>query len=84
MMLIASKVDLREDEVTILRMKRLKNQKPVSTKEGEAMAKRIGAVSYHEYSANLQETIPPICDKILEIYLDPPPRAYGDESCNVL
>jgi GTPase SAR1 family protein len=49
--LIGTKLDLRVDEVNNLRLKRLKNQKPVSMEEGTAMAKRIGAVSYFETSA---------------------------------
>lgn len=49
--IVATKGDLREDEVNILRLKRLKNQKPVSREEGQAMAKRVGAIAYHEVSA---------------------------------
>lgn len=46
--LVGTKLDLRLDEVNNLR---LKNQKPVTTVEGFAMAKRIGAVSYFETSS---------------------------------
>lgn len=49
--IVGSKSDLRDEVINILRLQRLKNQKPVTREQGEAMAKRVGAVSYHECSA---------------------------------
>lgn len=48
--LCATKIDLREDENTLDKLKD-KGQKPVSFKEGCKMAKEIGAFSYCETSS---------------------------------
>jgi GTPase SAR1 family protein len=52
--LVGTKLDLRLNKDNNSRLKRLKNQKPVSMEEGAAMAKRIGAVSYFETSSDIK------------------------------
>lgn len=49
-MLIGSKLDLREDEETLERLKE-KKLVPVSYEEGLSMAQNIGAISYKEVSS---------------------------------
>lgn len=48
--LCGTKIDLREDPIVIARLAG-KNAKPVTREEGEAKAKKIGALAYIETSA---------------------------------
>lgn len=49
--LIGTKNDLRQDKVSLLRLDRLQNLKPIKVEEGIKMAKRLSAVKYLECSA---------------------------------
>ena len=48
--LVGTKLDLRTDNETIEHL-RLRNMKPVTREQGEAMAKKIGAKLYHEVAS---------------------------------
>ncbi|KAA8499641.1 Rho-related GTP-binding protein RhoQ [Porphyridium purpureum] len=49
-MLVGTKLDLRKDPEELAKMAK-RNLMPISTKEGEECARRIGAIAYHECSA---------------------------------
>jgi GTPase SAR1 family protein len=49
--LIGTKNDLRQDKVSLLRLDRIQNEKPILFEEGEKLAKRTSAVKYFECSA---------------------------------
>jgi Ras-related C3 botulinum toxin substrate 1 len=58
--LVGTKIDLREDAETIKKLKE-KNQSPVTAAVGTAMAKDIGAVKYTECSALTQKGLKVCC-----------------------
>jgi hypothetical protein len=49
-MLIGTKIDLRDDRVSLLRLDRLQNLKPITVDEGFKLASENAAV-FHECSA---------------------------------
>ena len=53
MILVGTHLDLRDDEATIQRLKKLKLA-PITREQGEVMQKKIGAVAYMECSALTQ------------------------------
>jgi small GTP-binding protein len=50
LMLVATKIDLRDDKVSLLRLDRLQNSKPITAEEGFAFSKNINA-TFHECSS---------------------------------
>jgi small GTP-binding protein len=56
MILVGSKLDLRDNEDTISNLKK-KDQKPITCEQGEALAKEIGAYKYVECSALTQKNL---------------------------
>jgi len=49
--LVATKIDLRDDSETIERCQERHNRSPISAKEGEEKAKELGALGYFETSS---------------------------------
>lgn len=49
--IVGTKGDLRQDKVSLLRLDRIQNQKPITGDEGRKLAKRMSAVKYLECSA---------------------------------
>lgn len=49
--LVGTKSDLKEDKVSLLRLDRLQNLRPISTNEGEKLARKIQASKFIECSA---------------------------------
>ena len=68
--LVGTKVDLREDEEILERLQK-KRQKPVTTKQGEKLAKKIGAYCYLECSALTQKGLKDVYDTAVISVLDP-------------
>ena len=68
--LVGTKLDLREDEETIERLRNIK-EKPVKSVEGEEMAERHGAVKYAECSALTQEGLKDVFDEAIKAVLRP-------------
>lgn len=50
-MIIGTKTDLRDDKVSLLRLDRLQNQKPITVEEGYLFSRRYDSTSFHECSA---------------------------------
>ncbi|XP_063050683.1 cdc42 homolog [Engraulis encrasicolus] len=59
--LVATKADLRDDVYVRQRLKK-KNQEPVTTEDGKAMAERIGAYAYMECSAKTSRGVKTVFD----------------------
>ena len=63
-LLVGTQVDLREDEVTIERLSRNKQQ-PLTQEMGEKLAKELGAVKYVECSALTQKGLKNVFDEAI-------------------
>lgn len=50
LMIVGTKIDLRNDRVSLLRLDRLQNQKPISVEDGYLYARSENAI-FHECSA---------------------------------
>lgn len=70
--LVGTKLDLRSDAHTA-EVLRKKNQVPISTEEGQEMAKQIGAKKYLECSALTQAGLKNVFDSSIRLVLAPPP-----------
>eukprot|EP01117_Protostelium_nocturnum_P002121 TRINITY_DN12762_c0_g1_i1.p1 TRINITY_DN12762_c0_g1~~TRINITY_DN12762_c0_g1_i1.p1 ORF type:complete len:190 (+),score=56.31 TRINITY_DN12762_c0_g1_i1:48-617(+) len=64
--LVGTKIDLREDEKVISELSG-KNEKVISSEEGDKKAKEIGAVHYLECSALTQKGLKDALDQIVKI-----------------
>lgn len=71
--LAATQSDLREDPTEIRRLARYK-QRPVSTEEGQKMAKKVKAAAYVECSALTQHGLKNVFDEAILTALDPPSK----------
>lgn len=69
--LVGTKTDLRE-EYHVLDELLEKGQKPVTTAQGQKLAKEVGAIRYIECSAALQLGIQELFDYSIRAVLDPP------------
>ena len=81
--LVGTKVDLREDPSEVEKLKQ-KNKAPISQAQGEAMRKKIGAVSYKECSALTQVGLKDIFDEAIRIVLFPEPKKASKGKCSLL
>lgn len=73
MILCGCKMDLRTDPVELERLAK-RGQKPVTTSEGEKVARNIGADSFFECSALTQEGLKDVFDEALLSAWDPLPK----------
>lgn len=71
LMIVGTKIDLRNDRVSLLRLDRLQNQKPISVEDGY-MYSRYENIAFHECSALEEIGIDDIFSKIIKIYKTPP------------
>lgn len=72
MILVGCKMDLRIDQVELERL-RAKGQRPITTQEGERVARTIGADSFFECSALTQQGLKDVFDEALLSAWDPLP-----------
>ncbi|XP_074661341.1 cell division control protein 42 homolog [Tubulanus polymorphus] len=68
--LVGTQNDLRTDEKTIRRLQK-SNHKPTTPEQGEALAKKIGAVKYVECSALTQIGLKDVFDEAILAVLEP-------------
>eukprot|EP01092_Planopodium_desertum_P002927 TRINITY_DN14897_c4_g1_i1.p1 TRINITY_DN14897_c4_g1~~TRINITY_DN14897_c4_g1_i1.p1 ORF type:complete len:207 (-),score=35.84 TRINITY_DN14897_c4_g1_i1:102-692(-) len=83
-LLVGTKVDLREDAEQLARL-REKGLEPVSTSQGEELAKEINAEKYMECSALTQKGLKQVFDQAIKIVIMPrkkPTKKSG--GCTVL
>ncbi|KAG6337334.1 hypothetical protein ID866_1759 [Astraeus odoratus] len=71
--LVGTKLDLREDPATIERL-RDRRMQPITYSQGVAMARDIGAVKYLECSALTQKGLKTVFDEAIRAVLNPPPK----------
>ncbi|KAJ2761111.1 Rho GTPase protein rac1 [Coemansia nantahalensis] len=83
MILVGTKLDLREDGDTIERL-RAKSQAPVSFGQGMQMQKDIGAAKYLECSALTQKGLKNVFDDAIRVVLSPPQAPRKSKKCVVL
>lgn len=72
--LVGTKADLRRRADVIHRLNEY-NEKPVTSDEGEALAKKIGAKRYVECSALTQQGLQTVIDCVLEDFIPAPKKA---------
>jgi len=66
--LVGTKLDARNDQATIERLKN-QGQKPVSTEQGQELARKIKAVRYMECSAKTNEGLKAVFDEAIKAVL---------------
>jgi len=70
--LVGTKVDLREDQVTTEKLAS-KKQAPITYEQGLQMIQEIGAVKYMECSALTQTGLKAVFDESIRAVISPPP-----------
>ncbi len=68
--LVGLKIDLREDKTTLAELSE-KGVKPISTTEGQAIGKEIGAYRYLECSALTQKGLKEVFDEAVRCVVNP-------------
>jgi len=81
--LVGTKVDLREDPDTIAKL-REKKLNCISEVQGQSLAKEIGAVKYLECSALTQKGLKNVFDETIRAVLYPPPKKKEKRKCQLL
>ncbi len=71
MLLVATKLDLRDDTDTLTRLA-AEHLQPVTSEEGLAVAKEIGAARYMECSGRTRNGVPEVFDEAVRVVLTPP------------
>jgi len=87
LILVGTKLDLRDDNESIEKL-RQQNQAPITTPEGQNLAKEIGAVTYMECSALTQKGLKQVFDQAIKSVIRPrpstTPNKKKDASCLLL
>jgi Ras-related C3 botulinum toxin substrate 1 len=86
MILVGTKLDLRDDPDTIQRL-REKGHEPITTEKGHQLAKDIGAARYMECSALTQKGLKQVFDAAIKSVLMQPSDAVGKQktkACSLL
>ncbi len=83
MILVGTKLDLREDRETIEKLK-LQRMAPISYPQGVQVAKEIGAVKYLECSALTQKGLKNVFDEAIRAVLCPPQQSRPKKKCLIL
>eukprot|EP00736_Rhodelphis_marinus_P004890 Rmarinus@m.9578 len=81
--LVGTKLDLRDDDDTKKRLSD-KGLSPITTQQGQQMAKEIGAVKYMECSALTQVGLKAVFDEAIRAVLCPPPKQKEKKGCSIL
>ncbi|KAJ6227928.1 hypothetical protein M0813_09342 [Anaeramoeba flamelloides] len=83
--LVGTKLDLRDDQDTILKLKE-KKLDPIPYQDGMKLSKEIGAVKYIECSALTQKNLKVVFDEAIRAVLSPPKRLNKKKkpNCSIL
>lgn len=65
-MIVGTQIDLRDDSQVIEKLARQK-QRPVTSEQGERLARELGAVKYVECSALTQKGLKNVFDEVREL-----------------
>jgi len=68
LVLVGTKVDLRKDDSVVEKMKAT-GQQPITTSQGQELAKKIKAFKYIECSARTQENLKTVFDEAIKAAL---------------
>jgi cell division control protein 42 len=82
-LLVGTQLDLREDPSTLERLTRNK-QKPITSEQGEKLAKELKAVKYVECSALTQRGLKNVFDEAILAALEPPAPKKTSRGCKFL
>jgi len=80
-LLVGTKLDLRDDKEVIQELK-VRNQAPIKTEQGIAMAKQIGAVKYLECSALNQKGLKNVFDEAIRAVMSPNKKEIKTKKCD--
>jgi GTPase SAR1 family protein len=83
MILVGTKLDLREDPETIAKL-RQKHMAPISFQQSMQMCKDIGAVKYLECSALTQNGLKNVFDEAIRAVLCPAAPPKKQKKCTIL
>jgi len=84
LVLVGTKVDLRKDE-KIIESLRQTNQQPITTAQGQDLARKIKAFKYLECSARTQENLKTVFDEAIKAVISPkPPPKSKKTKCTIL
>jgi len=83
LILVATKLDLRDDNDQIQRLKE-KGLAPVTTEAGEGLAKEIGAKSYCECSALTQKNLKNVFDEAIKAVIGGDKTTKTKKGCSIL
>ncbi|KAL7266310.1 GTPase Cdc42 [Rhizina undulata] len=72
-LIVGTQVDLRDDAAVIEKLAK-QRQAPITTKQGEQLAKDLNAVKYVECSALTQKGLKNVFDEAIVAALEPPPQ----------
>jgi len=81
--LLGTKVDLRDDKDMIDKLKS-RNAIPVTSQQGEQLAREINAVKYMECSALTQKGLREVFDAAIKAALAPKTKTKSGPKCNIL
>ena len=70
-LIVGTQIDLRDDSQVLEKLQRQK-QRPVTSEQGERLARELGAVKYVECSALTQFKLKDVFDEAIVAALDPP------------
>ncbi|KAL9654413.1 hypothetical protein ABK040_010440 [Willaertia magna] len=81
--LVGTKIDLRDDSKEIEKLKKEGTQ-PVTRKEGEDLAREIGAYSFCECSALNRAGLKEVFKTVIEAHLNPKKKKIEKKGCQLL
>ncbi|XP_077057536.1 ras-related C3 botulinum toxin substrate 1 [Siphateles boraxobius] len=81
--LVGTKLDLRDDKDTIERLEKMK-MTPITYTEGLAKAKEIGAVKYLQCSALTQQGVKTVFDEAIHAVIHRPPVKKRKKKCLIV
>ena len=81
--LVGTKLDLRDNAAELERLK-ARRQSPITLQQGDAMRKKISAVSYKECSALTQVGLKDIFDEAIKVVLFPESKKKKKGGCVML
>jgi len=74
LVLVGTKVDLRKDEAFVEKNLRANNLAPISTAQGQELAKKIKAFKYLECSARTEENLKTVFDEAIKAFYFAPKK----------
>ncbi|CAG7829237.1 unnamed protein product [Allacma fusca] len=79
-LLVGTQIDLRDNTNTVEALAKNK-QRPVSTEQGEKLAKELKAAKYVECSSMTQKGLKDVFDEAILFALEPPPKVRTHRKC---